>query len=566
MDPKTVPYEIARRYLLDNVGWLDPEMYDRALGWVRSRNLKGLATFSSTLSDHHRTDRSVVTFARQLEAFFKKNALYSEPEVCFNAAKASFMQAEATCRITNKRLDHYFLQRERLAPDLKLWTSRMEVYISRVLGDFDPFFEELPTRVRVTSGATASRSRRDSLPSLKISKKVRCTPGAAPYVQAMFKYFGYGNVRCLTGVVNRIEVVRKNWKTDRTIACEPDGNLPFQLAFDGYAKERLRLFGINLRSQKANQEAARRGSIDGKTATVDLKQASDTSAYNAVAWFFPEPWFRYLCAFRCPLGYEGKFGLIPYAKFSSMGNGATFTIETLLFAAACYAVGSKDFNVYGDDVTIESHLVDKLLRCLSFVGFKVNPDKSYTAGPFRESCGTDWFEGTNVTPFYLRNWGKGKSLTSHNVNGLASIALPYGQLWEFLSALISEKNLPLVPWNDNSMSGVFITPHHAYQQKKISQIDPETGRPGWVLRFKGYQPKKSTLTIADTRSLFLWYLDKYRRRLPETDAFVTAVDIRSSYSIPDLGNRQRWTHWILPVAAIPDHAYVWSDFILRNKS
>jgi hypothetical protein len=92
--------------------------------------------------------------------------------------------------------------------------------------------------------------------------------------------------------------VPKNWKTFRTIACEPDGALPFQLAFDTFAKRRLRARGINLSDQSRNQLLAKEGSINGSLATIDLSSASDTVAFNTVALLFPTEWFDVLNAFR----------------------------------------------------------------------------------------------------------------------------------------------------------------------------------------------------------------------------------------------------------------------------
>jgi hypothetical protein len=43
-----------------------------------------------------------------------------------------------------------------------------------------------------------------------------------------------------------------------------------------------------------------------------------------------------------------------------------------------------------------------LIERLEFCGFKTNTRKSFWQGDFRESCGTDWWRGLDVRPFYLR--------------------------------------------------------------------------------------------------------------------------------------------------------------------
>jgi hypothetical protein len=91
-----------------------------------------------------------------------------------------------------------------------------------------------------------------------------------------------------------------------------------------------------------------------------------------------------------------------------MGNGYTFELETLIFVllsiCACDEVGvsSKDVSVYGDDIIIPVEAYDVLKEVLETCGFTINEDKSYHEGPFRESCGEDYFRGINVRPFLVR--------------------------------------------------------------------------------------------------------------------------------------------------------------------
>lgn len=577
-DPITLTYDMCRCYVNDYALTLGPDATAKILGWIRSRNLKALTSCCELLGDALSTSTKY-RCAMQVEAFFKKNAAFSEPVKCSAAAHKAFLKAEELCRITNRRLDYYYIKRERLAPDLDFWMSKAEEYIDRTLGDFDHFLGAMPRYVRFTSGATSSRSRRRSLPYLKVTKRPVCTPAALPYIQTIARFFGYGEVRARLTTVNRVEIVPKNWKTFRTIACEPDGNLPLQLAFDGYAKERLRSRGIDLSFQSRNRELARRGSIDGSYATVDLSMASDTIAYNTVAWLFPQPWFEYLCAVRSP-SRSGKFGSAPYAKFSSMGNGATFTIETLVFAAACYAVGSRDFKVYGDDIAIAPEFCENLMRFMKFLGFVINQDKSYTEGPFRESCGSNWFEGVDVTPFYIRNVSDLRPELCHNVNGLASVAMPYGMLWEKLRQVFNDHALPLVPFNEDTLTGVFIDVHTAYDQRLI-----RTGRKHpWVQEIKALRPKSPTRYIGDTRTLFLWYLDRYSKLDRKAEPLAATWSFQLSkyredsdhpgitVELPLIRSRtptsshkygRKWVHWIPPVAGTPDYLYGWSDFLLH---
>lgn len=550
----TLTYDLCRGYVRDNAAVLGPEYTELLIGKIRARDYKWLSTAGKAFPPDALQQVATLRVITQVEAFFKKNATFAEPDACKAKALATFNDGERQCRITNRRLDYYYTQRERLAPDLRSYMSKAEAFIDRVLGPFEPFLEALPLRIRFTSGATATRSRKESPPPAKISKRVVCTPSAEPYLQAISNYYGYGRVKGRLIGHNRVEFVPKNWETDRTIACEPDGNVPLQLAYDGYLKDRLLSIGVNLSSQLRNQLLAKDGSLTGLWATVDLKNASGTVAYNAVAWLFPQPWFRFLCDVRSPLWKDpGSGDYHPYAMFSSMGNGTTFTVETLMFAAACHAVGAKHYTVYGDDIIIDYRKVPALMRFMKFLGFTVNPAKSYWTGPFRESCGTNWLRGVDITPFYLRNWSRLRTELCHNINGLATIATPGGYLWKLLLSYVKEWKLPLVPFDGSSTSGVWVDVHYAYAKGLIRQRK-------WKLRYKAYVPKMGHKTIADSRSLFLWHHDKCR-------VTVRPLDIRwqSRSRVPTFSHKyvRKWVGWFPPATATPVHLYWWTDDLGR---
>lgn len=95
-----------------------------------------------------------------------------------------------------------------------------------------------------------------------------------------------------------------------------------------------------------------------------------------------------------------------WEKFSSMGNGFTFELESLIFYAAalatCEAVGAdtKAVSVYGDDVIIPVEAFELYEKFCAFLGFTVNKTKSFASGAFRESCGAHYFSGLDVKPIY----------------------------------------------------------------------------------------------------------------------------------------------------------------------
>lgn len=577
-------YSVCSAFLRDNSSIFSADELNLISGWIRSRNLRGLAS----ITGHNgitKKDSEKIKVVMQIEAFFKKNADFADPFVTAYAALSSFDRAERLCRITNRRLDHFYTHRDRLDPDMRLVVSRAESFIRRILGNYDDFLCEVPNLLRVTSGATASLSRRNALPPLRLGHEVNCYPGSVPYIHAAAEFFGYA-IRMRPITWNRVEFVPKNWKTDRGIACEAEGSLPFQLAFDTYAKRKLKAYaGVDLSDQSVNQRHAHLGSTTQKFATIDLSMASDTLSINTVAWLLPSEWFDYLSAHRATQYRRegGSYGT--YAKFSSMGNGATFALETLIFLALVRACGCEEGVVYGDDITIASEHSALLLRALKFFGFVPNISKSYIAGPFRESCGAHYWMGDDVTPFYVRST-KESDLPNmaHNVNGLAAICKPSGELQDLLLACVKQYKLPLVPFSEDTTSGVHVHPYHAYRHR-IIKVDKKKGRPTGTLSFYGFYQKSKKVRVDDSRSLFLWHLrannmprsklmpvlrDREssialaaRKRfliIGEDQQHVDYLDA-SGYTIasPKFGRRRR--RWIIPAMGLPTSLFDWSEHV-----
>lgn len=224
---------------------------------------------------------------------------------------------------------------------------------------------------------------------------------------------GFVQVDVVTG--SKLGFVPKNAKTDRSICTEPLLNSFVQLGIGRHMRRRLRRSGCDLRYQERNQELAREGSITNSLATIDLSSASDTISYMTVMELLPLPWFNLLDTCRSPhYTFEGK--TYHFEKFSSMGNGFTFELETLIFlslarATADYLRVPKDsISVYGDDIIIPVECVSLYSKVLRTFGFSVNESKSFSQGPFRESCGADWFLGQQVRPLYLKSMPTNASL------------------------------------------------------------------------------------------------------------------------------------------------------------
>jgi hypothetical protein len=221
--------------------------------------------------------------------------------------------------------------------------------------------------------------------------------------------------------VAKVAFVHKNAKTDRAICTEPPLNGMFQLGLGDYIASRLRTVGIDIRDQSANQRAALYGSISGASATLDLSSASDTVAVKLVEHLLPEDWFNLLWRLRsAEAEVNGK--IVYMEKISSMGNGFTFPLETLIFWAIALSVSEIYAPrtrirtlVYGDDIIVPVDAAVPLIRVLKDLGFTPNPDKSFWDGTFRESCGKDYVLGIDVRPVFVDGPLTGETaFTIHN--------------------------------------------------------------------------------------------------------------------------------------------------------
>lgn len=329
------------------------------------------------------------------------------------AALSKWREAEVMCFETNRRLAPFVgraLFRE--PPDERVvsFIGRLRKRVWRVLGSNPP--SELSPRLG--PGATQSdKSGFTSIPD-KFTSALTLTPSAWPFIVPWLgTKWGQAHVKLgLRGSTvrgNAYFTVPKTALTDRSCGKEPSLNGAYQLAIGQAIRQRLfRATGIDLDSgQEVHGELARKGSITGDLATIDLRSASDTVADNLVKLLLPPGWYEVLDALRSSFTeVDGK--QIRLEKFSSMGNGFTFELETLIFwaiSSECQAIEDEhNVHVFGDDIIVPTSSAESVVGALAYFGFSCNKDKTYISGSFRESCGSDYFLGVAVRPFYLEEF------------------------------------------------------------------------------------------------------------------------------------------------------------------
>lgn len=217
---------------------------------------------------------------------------------------------------------------------------------------------------------------------------------------------------------NVLSHVPKTRQITRTICTEPILNMLYQKGIGKVIEDRLvSFFGIRLDSQPdRNANFARIGSVTGQFATIDLESASDSISLNLLSAILPKEILTWLKIARSDRTVLPDGSSLELHMVSSMGNAFTFPLQTAIFACAVASVyrskgvtvercdsPSPSFGVFGDDIVVRRDCFDSLVRLLSLLGFRVNRSKSFSNGDFRESCGSDYFLGTNVRGVYIQH-------------------------------------------------------------------------------------------------------------------------------------------------------------------
>jgi len=403
--PTTVAAPVLEAIASKDYGWL--------LQWA---DTFGGAVHSTAMDSY---------LAYQLAALIKKYPFPADElkQQARQRAVEKFQHAENRCRKYNLKFHRLNTGRWNRDADIH---KRMSSFISYVIG-FAPELPEIYRKCGFGPGASIGvHGQNTNLARKLLSREWSCTPSALPYAVSALAQdehvwellnphperpvcFDYSvfeksvteKVRLVQN--NNIVFVPKTTLVDRTIAVEPLLNGYLQKGVDEFMRRRLKRIGLDLTDQTVNQELARQGSLPGQQdpfVTIDLSSASDSIATEVVRFLLPPEWFEFLNALRAKK-YKLDADEFVYEKFVSMGNGFCFPLETLIFASACHVVSPGDFIVYGDDIIVRQSVAREVLRILRGLGFRHNPDKTFLQGPFRESCGADWYAGRDIRPLTL---------------------------------------------------------------------------------------------------------------------------------------------------------------------
>lgn len=374
-------------------------------------------------------------------------------------ALEKFRKSEETCeRINTVGIDKHL-------------ACRLRSIIADILPPLS--LETISEGMRFGPGASSSVPRRNATLLGKLRSNRDCTIGAVPLIDRLINgtaleraLFGAdeGPIRREYRIVDssRLTFVPKDARGSRSICIEPDLNILGQLGLGkvieksldkAYSRQHRRKLSFKKFAPGYNAAMARLGSIDGSVATIDLSSASDTLSL-ALLELLPYEYRLAILALRSEYVEYPNGEVSELSKISSMGNGFTFELETLIFYACTLLTGSRIGCCFGDDIVIESHLALECIEILGSLGFSVNREKTFITGPFRESCGKDYFLGRLVRPFFLKERIDTIPKLITHINAVRRLSTRFGiycsdrrfrRYWNYLLRRV-ERALPTVPF------------------------------------------------------------------------------------------------------------------------
>lgn len=334
-----------------------------------------------------------------------------------------FLRTELLCKATNIRMKRYqdgLLDQPGDARILS-FLQNVKKIIRTVVG---PLPKTL-LGVRHGPGATTTNSRRKSTIPHKIDSAPSGTARAlylfdTLHLGGAWDAYGSGGAGHRPRIVergNRFFTVPKTALTLRGACLSPNVNIFLQSGVGGYLRNRLKKVNIHIDDPQGNlwtingfttadrhKLIAASASVNDEYATIDLSDASNTISKELVKLLFPSDWHALLCDLREEFVQRPDKRWQQLEMFSAMGNGFTFEVETLIFYALARAVVGDTglVSVFGDDIIVPDADSSSVIAALKWAGFQINKTKTFTSGPFRESCGGDFFAGVPVRAYYAK--------------------------------------------------------------------------------------------------------------------------------------------------------------------
>lgn len=308
----------------------------------------------------------------------------------------------------------------------------------------------------------------------KLSGVIDVTPDAESLLRKLIrrsyrlqKAYDHGEIAIRLVPGSRLGTVPKNNQKDRVICMEPDGNMMLQKALGQMFRRVYRkVTGRDLNNvQDFHRAIVNDGivQVNGQlqmVSTIDLSAASDSISMLLVKRLLP-PWiYELICTTRCDRTAtveDGRYDWHPLSVTSTMGNGFTFELLTLICLAVCKALECTFASAYGDDIIVDASSASQVMGALELLGFSVNRDKTCVNVPQLESCGAYSYDGIPIERYDF-HWMQNDADVITLLNKLQRLAAFYEKsvpslaqftlgLWNKLYE-INKDVLPLGPTTD----------------------------------------------------------------------------------------------------------------------
>lgn len=426
-----------------------PKGLQRCRGTTLPRFLRGLLEDIFDLHGFLRIDAPAASITEVLQVCFLAYKLETSDALDASDALEGWVNTESELR------------------DLSIDPEDPDIALARtIIGDVLSDFNHLDIKPTNGPGAVSSGEKRGTRQKWRLKRRI-------PTLDAVYHPLVYWNNRpdycgdyqddvihdfihaeIIDTPTTKQVAVPKDSRGPRLISTEP---LPMmwiqkgvQDAIYRYLETHSRTRGrINFTDQSVNAKLALESSKDDSAetfATLDLKDASDRVSCKLVHALFssctkeynvdgckPSNFYTALFALRSTHTRLLNGSVVPLEKFSPMGSAICFPVEALTFWALAVAAISNRYHVpwqkickcvyvYGDDIIVKSKHVDAVYDSFPKVGLKINLEKSFVHGAFRESCGTWAFSGQNITPIKWRVLCTGTSCPAESIVGCCSSA------------------------------------------------------------------------------------------------------------------------------------------------
>lgn len=365
------------------------------------------------------------------KSMFKKVEFSGEyPDSIVRETYSKFHGANMTCRMVNENFSRYFSNPE-LASLLFTWRRCVYSFLEGIHPDV--------AEIALTNGATSS-TRKGALPTERVQKaEVSSRLANSP----LFRYspwkkvlseFRYNFLPSTDGVkvcVPRLHyfsntypvrdyvegvLVPKTFLSARVVWPEPAINASHQRGLGKQMARAINRTHLHTgHAKEKHQRLAQLGSaFDGVLATSDWSSASDLIAWKLSQFLAPARWGVAMDLFRShTLRYpvDGVVEDHPAHVTATMGNGFCWEWETIVFYCFIRAIAiehfpsidPRDLHAFGDDTIYPVEMHGHVVRYSKVFGWKMNEEKSFSHGGFRESCGGDYFNGRSVRPVFCKS-------------------------------------------------------------------------------------------------------------------------------------------------------------------